>query len=207
MLAYHDDNPSLYLIPKLNMCNGTKDIHWVCPGNPFIRDITDHLCGLRVDTTEQKCQGSMSTRDEGTETRVEQAGNQRLVSTPATEILMSYDRHNTITKLTIPNQTVFLNAPQEAMVNIADIVPHHLSLGRHDTEIEMMDTFRGHNLTIDNTLQQQLLAEGTKVVKILSQIDWAYKHIPKSQRQIVVLPRTPPSWWLDYHIRHCIRNA
>lgn len=44
-LAYHDDNPSLYLIPNLDMCTKTKDIHWVCPSNPFIRDVTSYLCG------------------------------------------------------------------------------------------------------------------------------------------------------------------
>lgn len=32
-------------------------------------------------------------------------------------------------------------------------------------EIEIIDAFRGHNLTIDDTLQQQLLAEWTKLVK------------------------------------------
>ncbi|KAL7383200.1 hypothetical protein ABVT39_006288 [Epinephelus coioides] len=35
-LAYHEDNPSLYLIPNLSMCTKTKDIHWVCPSTPFI---------------------------------------------------------------------------------------------------------------------------------------------------------------------------
>ncbi|XP_051565842.1 uncharacterized protein LOC127447811 [Myxocyprinus asiaticus] len=165
VLAYHDDDPSLYLIPNLNMCTNTKDIHWVCPSNPFIRDITDHLCSLRADTPEQKYHASVSLKDEGTESRVERAGSRWLVSTPATEILMSYDCHETNTKLTIPNQTVFLKVPQGATVHIADIVLHHLSPERHDSEIEMMDAFRGHNLTIDDTLQQQLLAEGTKLVK------------------------------------------
>lgn len=33
------------------------------------------------------------------------------------------------------------------------------------TEIEIMDIFRGQNLTIDDTLKQQLLAEGIKLVQ------------------------------------------
>ncbi len=70
-LAYHDDHPSLYLIPNLSMCTKTKDIHWICPSNPFIRDVTNYLCGLRTDAPEQKCQASLSIKDEGTETRVE----------------------------------------------------------------------------------------------------------------------------------------
>lgn len=132
------------------MCTKTKDIHWVCPSNPFVRDVTNYLCGLRADTPEQKCQGSMSIRDEGTETRVERAGNQWLVSTPVTEALMSYDRHDTATKLTLPNQTIFLTVPQGATIHIDDIVLHHLDPDRHNAEIEIMDAFRGHDLTNSN---------------------------------------------------------
>ncbi|KAL7387524.1 hypothetical protein ABVT39_024884, partial [Epinephelus coioides] len=110
-LAYHDDHPSLYLIPNLDMCTKTKDIHWVCPGNPFVRDVTNYLCGLRAKSPEQKCQAKMSVKDEQTGTKVERAD-------------------------------------------------------RHKVEIEVMDAFQGHNLTIDDTLQQQLLAEGTKLVQL-----------------------------------------
>ena len=165
MLAYHDDNPSFHLIPNLNMCNSTKDIHWVCPSSPFIRDTTDHLCGLRANSPEQKCVGSMSVKDEGTETRIERAGNRWVVNTPNTEILMSYDRHDTVTRMKIPNQTVFITVPRGATIHIQDIALHYLNPDRYDTEIEMIDAFRGHNFSIGDTLQQQLLAEGTKTVK------------------------------------------
>ena len=74
LLAYHDENPSLYLIPNLGLCTKTKDIHWICPSTPFIREVTNYLCGLRANAPEQKCQGSMSTRSEETPTRVERAG-------------------------------------------------------------------------------------------------------------------------------------
>lgn len=165
-LAYHGDHPSLYLIPNLDMCTKTKDIHWVCPGNPFVRDVTNYLCGLRAASPEQKCQAKMSVKDEQTGTKVERAGNRWLVSTPATEALMSYDRHDTATQLTLPNQTVFLMVPQGATVHIKEVVLHHLNPDRHQVEIEVMDAFQGHNLTIDDTLQQQLLAEGTKLVQL-----------------------------------------
>ena len=164
-LAYHDDDPSLYLSPNLNLCTKTKDVHWVCPGNPFIRDVSNYLCGLRAESPEQKCQGRLSIKDEGMETKVERAGNRWLVSTPVNEALMAYDRHDTTTKVTLPNQTMFLTVPQGATIHFGDIVLHHLNSDQHDTEIEIMDAFRGHNVTIDDTLQQQLLAEGTKVVK------------------------------------------
>ncbi|XP_063062399.1 uncharacterized protein LOC134455306 [Engraulis encrasicolus] len=46
-----------------NMCTSTKDIHWVCPSNPFIRDTTDRLCGLSK-VPDQKCAAQLSTKDE-----------------------------------------------------------------------------------------------------------------------------------------------
>ncbi|KAK9525317.1 hypothetical protein VZT92_013367 [Zoarces viviparus] len=165
ILAYHDDDLSLYLIPNLNMCTKTKDIHWVCPSNPFVRDVTGYLCGLRSESPEQKCRGSLSVKDEITETRVERAGNKWLVSTPATEVLISYDRHDTATRLTLPNQTFLLTVPQGATVHINDIVLHHLNPDTHDVDIEIMDAFKGHNLTINDNIQQQLLTEGTKLVQ------------------------------------------
>lgn len=117
-LAYHNDNPSLYLVPNLNMCTRTKDIHWVCPSNPFTRDVTNYLCSLRTDAPEQKCQGRLSLKDEETETRVERAGSKWLVSTPATEAIVSYDRHDTATKLNLPNQTMFITISRGATVHI-----------------------------------------------------------------------------------------
>lgn len=87
------------------MCTKIKDIHWVCPGNPFVRDVTNYLCGFRTESLEQKSQASMFVKEEESGTNVERAGNRWLVSTPATEVLMSYDRHDTATKLTLPNQT------------------------------------------------------------------------------------------------------
>uniref|UniRef100_A0A8D3CNJ3 Uncharacterized protein n=1 Tax=Scophthalmus maximus TaxID=52904 RepID=A0A8D3CNJ3_SCOMX len=52
-----------------------------------------------------------------------------------------------------------------ATLHIEDIVLHHLGPERYDSEIEIMDAFQGHNLTTEDTLQQQLLVEGTTLVK------------------------------------------
>ena len=63
--------------------------------------------------------------------------------------------------------TVNLNSGiHNTTIHIDDMILHHLNPDRYDGEIEIMDAFQGHNLTIDDTLQQQLLVEGTKLVKI-----------------------------------------
>lgn len=97
--------------------------------------------------------------------------------TPDTETLMSYDRYDTPTKLALPNQTVFLTAPQGATAHFHDVVLQHLNSDRHSTETEILDAFRGHNLTIDDTPQQQLLSEGTKTGKVQSQTDWTHHQV------------------------------
>lgn len=81
----------------------------------------------------------MSVRDKEMTTRVERAGNSWLVSTPATEALMSYERHDTATKLTLPNQTMFLTVPPGATVHIDNII---LNTDMYNVEIEIMDAFR-----------------------------------------------------------------
>ena len=78
---------------------------------------------------------------------------------------MSYDRHNTATRMKLPNQTIFISVPQGTTVHIEDTVLHYLNAERYDTEIEMVDAFRGYTLDLDDTLRQQLLSEGTKTVQ------------------------------------------
>ncbi|KAM3612667.1 uncharacterized protein V6R79_012474 [Siganus canaliculatus] len=165
VIAYHPDETSLHLVPNLELCTLTRDIHWVCPSTPFVRDVSSYLCGLRADSPEQQCQGKLTGKNEDPVTRVERAGNQWLVNTAATEALLAYDRHDTVTRLTLLNQTMLVTVPQGATLHIDDLVLHHLSPDRYDSDIEIMDAFQGHNLSISPVLQQQLLAEGTKVIK------------------------------------------
>lgn len=68
---------------------------------------------------------------------------------------------------------MYITVPQGTIVHIQDIILHHLDPDRHDVEIEIMDTFVGQNLTTEDDIQQQLLAEGTKTVKSM----WDYMDI------------------------------
>ncbi len=61
---------------------------------------------------------------------------------------------------------VFLRVPEGATIHTDDIILHYLNPDRHEVVIEIMDTFGGHNLTTDKALQQQLLAEGTKLIQV-----------------------------------------
>ena len=54
---------------------------------------------------------------------------------------MTYDHHDSITQIAIPNQTVFVSVPEGAIVHIDDLALYHLSEDRLDTEIKIPDSF------------------------------------------------------------------
>ncbi|CAB1332262.1 unnamed protein product, partial [Coregonus sp. 'balchen'] len=54
VVAYQEHNPDFYLTTNLLMCTLTKDVHYLCPSKPFIRDNTEHLCGLKPITSEKQ---------------------------------------------------------------------------------------------------------------------------------------------------------
>ncbi|XP_016396229.1 uncharacterized protein LOC107730001 [Sinocyclocheilus rhinocerous] len=82
MVAYHDSDPQLYLAPNLRMCALTKDIHYLCPSKPFLRDNTEGICGLQPMQRETLCPAEAKPRTQVTETQAEIVGNQWLVNTP-----------------------------------------------------------------------------------------------------------------------------
>ncbi len=43
VVACHYNNEQLYLAPNLKMCTLTKDIHFLCPSKPFVRDNTEGI--------------------------------------------------------------------------------------------------------------------------------------------------------------------
>lgn len=131
----------------------------------------------------------MSIKDHVMETKVERAGDQWLVSTPKHEAVMSYGQHDTATQMQLPNQTVFIKVPQGTVVHIDDIVLHHLHSEDYSTDVEAIDALRGHNFTIEDTLRQQLLSEGTKVVQF--SLDQSGFHA----NTLSPLARTPINPW------------
>ncbi|KAJ8349453.1 hypothetical protein SKAU_G00245830 [Synaphobranchus kaupii] len=44
-----------YLVLNLKLCKKAKDLHWLCPSKPFVKDASEVLCGLSEGTTLEKC--------------------------------------------------------------------------------------------------------------------------------------------------------
>ncbi len=55
LVACQNENPDLHLVPNLYLCTVIKDIHWLCPSKPFVRDPLECLCGIKRLTKDDKC--------------------------------------------------------------------------------------------------------------------------------------------------------
>ncbi len=127
VVAYHDSNEQLYLAPNLKMCTLTKDIHFLCPSKPFVRDNTEGICGLEAMRPDASCPADATPRSQVEVTQAEIVGNRWLVNTPARTATLTYDQHDTATRISLPNQTLWITVPKGSILHIDDtsiVSPH-----------------------------------------------------------------------------------
>ena len=65
VIAYQEHNPDFYFTPNLLMCTLTKDVHYLSPSKPFVRDNTEHLCGLKPIISEERCRAKITKQGMG----------------------------------------------------------------------------------------------------------------------------------------------
>ncbi len=75
VVAYHDNNEQLYLAQNLRMCTRMKDIHFLFPSKPFIRDNTEGICGLESIRPDTSCPAEATPRSQVEVTQAEIIGN------------------------------------------------------------------------------------------------------------------------------------
>ncbi|XDV31948.1 hypothetical protein PO909_002865 [Leuciscus waleckii] len=136
VVAYHDSDPQLYLAPNLHMCTLTKDIHYLCPSKPFIRDNTDGICGLQQLANDARCPADAKPRNQFTETQAEIVGNRWLVNTPARSATLTYDQHDTATRVNLLNQSMWIQVPRGAILHLDDLALYHLPSEEYQAELE-----------------------------------------------------------------------
>ncbi len=105
VIAYHDNKEQLNLAPNLKMCTLTKDIHFLCPSKPFIRDNTESMCGLESIKPDTSCPADAKPGSQVEVMQAENIGNRCLVNTPARTATLVYDQHDIATCIILPNQT------------------------------------------------------------------------------------------------------
>lgn len=181
VIAYHDSSPELHLAPNLRMCTLTKDIHYLCPSKPFIRDDTNGICGLKPMTPDSRCPTTATHRSQVTTTQAEIVGSRWLVNTPVRTATLTYDQHETSTRITLPDQTLWITVPENAILHIGDFALYHLNPNQYESEVEISEFFSQHTLELDPSTLTQLQYEGTQTVDV-TPIDNVLKEIASTNQ-------------------------
>lgn len=166
LVAYHDNNPDLYLAPNTRMCTLTKDIHYLCPSKPFIRDNTDGICGLKAMSADSRCPTRVTPRSQVNQTQVEIVGGRWLVNTPVRTAVLTYDQHDTATRITLPDETLWISVPENAILHIDDLALYYLDPNQYEGEIEVSEFFDQHPLELDPNTLTQIQYEGTRTINL-----------------------------------------
>ena len=167
MVAYHDTNPGLYLAPSLQLCKLTKSIHYVCQSKPFIADSTSGICGLKAMTLTSKCRATVTPRYQVHDTRAIAVDHRWLVTSNQNEARLSYPAHDTLTRMTLPNQTMFIQVPKGAILHIGSLALYHLgSEEEMQAEVELSSFYHEHKFQLDPTLEGELKHRGQQVVSL-----------------------------------------
>lgn len=166
VVAYHDSNPQLYLAPNLRMCTLTKDIHYLCPSKPFLRDNTEGICGLQPMQKETLCPAEAKPHAQVTETQAEIVGNQWLVNTPIRAATLTYDQHDTATRISLPNQSMWIQVPKGAILHLGDLALYHLPSDEYQSEVEIPDFFKDHSLTLEPEIELSIEKGGPQMIDI-----------------------------------------
>ncbi len=178
VVAYHDKNEQLYLAPNLRMCTRTKDIHFLCPSKHFVRDNTEGICGLESIRPDISCPAEATPRSQVEVTQAEIIGNRWLVNTPARTATLTYDQHDTATRITLPNQTLWITVSKGSILHIDELASYHLTDDEYQAEIEISPFFKQHSFVLDPELEERIKEEGTQLID-LTPVDTALEAIAR----------------------------
>ncbi len=148
------------------MCTLTKDIHFLCPSKPFVRDNTEGICGLESIRPDTSCPAEATPRSQVEVTQAEIIGNRWLVNTPARTATLTYDQHDTATRITLPNQTLWITVPKGSILHIDELALYHLTDDEYQAEIEISPFFKQHSFVLDPELEERIKEEGTQLIDL-----------------------------------------
>lgn len=179
VVAYHDSNTQLYLAPNLHMCTLTKDIHYLCPSKPFLRDNTDGICGLQPMISDTRCPADAQPRSQVTETQAEIVGDRWLVNTPVRTATLTYDQHDTATRVNLLDQSMWIQVPRGAILHLDDLALYHLPSEEYQSELEIPSFFKNYNFTLGPELELWIEKGGPQLIDI-APVDAALQALSRS---------------------------
>ncbi len=79
---------------------------------------------------------------------------------------LTYDQHDTATHITLPDQTLGITVPENAILHIGDLALYHLNPDQYESEIEVSEFFSKHTLELDPNAIVQIQYKGTQTVDV-----------------------------------------
>ncbi len=132
-----------------------------------------------VTRCENRCQPIEATpRSQVEVTQAEIIGNRCLVNTPARTATLTYDQHDTATRIILPNQTLWITVPKGSILHIDDLALYHLTDDEYQAEIEISPFFKQHSFILDLELEERIREEGTQLIDLTS-VDTALEAIAR----------------------------
>ncbi len=151
---------------NLRMCTRTKDIHFLCPSKPFVRDNTEGICGLESIRPDTSCPAEATPCSQVEVTQAEIIGNRWLVNTPARTATLTYDQHDTATRIILPNPTLWITVPKGSILHIDELALYHLTDDKYQAEIEISPFFKQHSFVLGPDLKERIKEEGTQLIDL-----------------------------------------
>ncbi len=155
------------------MCLLTKDIHFL-----FLRDNTEGICGLESIRPDTSCPADATPRSQVEVTQAEIIGNRRLVNTPARTATLTYNQHDTATRIILPNQTLWITVPKGSILHIDDLALYHLTDDEYQAEIEISPFFKQCSFVLDPKLEERIKEERMQLID-LTPVDTTLKAIAR----------------------------
>ncbi|XDV46524.1 hypothetical protein PO909_014409 [Leuciscus waleckii] len=165
VVAYHDSDTQLYPAPNLHMCTLTKDIHYLCPSKPFLRDNREGIGGLQPLVSDTRCPAEAKPRTQDTEAQAEIVGDRWLSNTPVHTATLTYDQHDTATRVNMLNQSMSIQVPTGAIPHLGDLSWYHLPNNLNQTALEL-PSFKNYNFTLDPELELWIEKRGSQLMNI-----------------------------------------
>ncbi len=158
------------------MCTLTKDIHFLCPSKPFVCDNTECICGLESIRPDTSCPAEATPCSQVEVTQAEIIRNRWLVNTQARTATLIYDQHDTTTRISLPNQTLWITVPKGSILHIDELALYHLTDDEYQAEIEISPFFKQRSFVLDPELEERIKEEGTQLID-LTPVDTALEAI------------------------------
>ncbi|RXN04868.1 vacuolar sorting-associated 13A-like protein [Labeo rohita] len=79
---------------------------------------------------------------------------------------LTYDQHDTATRVSLPNQSMWIQVPKGAILHLGDLALYHLPSKEYQSEIEIPAFFRNQNLTLEPELELSIEEGGSQTIDI-----------------------------------------